>query len=121
MAPMRRGNPNGYGAPMIFRSQGVQGKCGSNHSVRHFASSSGGNKPLVNLSAELAAVVGTNSTTRQEALKGVWAYIKANDLQDPMKKREIIPDDKLRAVFGQDRATMYEVMKLMGPHMTKSS
>ncbi len=87
--------------------------------VRHMSTSSGGSKPLVNLSAELAAVVGSSSITRQEALKGVWAYIKANNLQDPMKKREIVPDEKLRAVFGKDRATMYEVMKLMGPHMTK--
>ena len=77
------------------------------------------NKPMVNLSSELAAVVGSSSMTRQEALKGVWAYIKANNLQDPIKKREIVPDEKLRAVFGKDRATMYEVMKLMSPHMTK--
>ena len=67
----------------------------------------------------LAAVVGTDMCTRQEALKGVWAYIKANDLQNPAAKREILPDEKLKAVFGQDKATMYEVMKLISPHILK--
>ena len=69
--------------------------------------------------APLAAVVGTDMCTRQEALKGVWAYIKANDLQNPAAKREILPDEKLKAVFGQDKATMYEVMKLISPHILK--
>ena len=78
-----------------------------------------GGNPVVNMSAELAAVVGTSTCTRQDALKGVWAYIKANDLQNPAAKREILPDAKLKAVFGQDKATMYEVMKLISPHITK--
>lgn len=75
--------------------------------------------PVLNLSAPLAAVVGRDSCTRQDALKGVWAYIKANDLQNPAAKREILPDEKLKAVFGQSKATMYEVMKLISPHILK--
>ncbi len=70
-----------------------------------------------NLSPELGAVVGSSIATRQEALKGIWAYIKVNNLQDPDSKRVIVPDEKLKAVFGQERATMYEVMKLMAPHI----
>ena len=75
--------------------------------------------PVLTMSPELAAVVGTSSCTRQEALKGVWVYIKANNLQNPEAKREIIPDAKLKAVFGRDKATMYEVMKLISPHILK--
>lgn len=75
--------------------------------------------PVLTMSPSLAAVVGTSSCTRQEALKGVWAYIKANNLQNPAAKREILPDTKLKAVFGQDKATMYEVMKLISPHILK--
>ena len=54
--------------------------------------------------------------TRQEALKGVWVYIKANNLQNPENKREIIPDADLKEVFGKDKVTMYEVLKVMNPH-----
>ena len=76
-------------------------------------------QPLCALSLELAAICGAQELTRQEALKGVWSYVKANDLQDPANKRNIKADAKLAAVFGQDYATMYEVMKLMSPHVTK--
>jgi upstream activation factor subunit UAF30 len=68
----------------------------------------------------LAAVLGgTQTGTRQDALKGVWAYIKANNLQDQANKRIILADAPLKAVFKQDRTSMYEVMKLMAPHISK--
>ena len=76
-------------------------------------------QPLCTLSPELAAICGTQELTRQEALKGVWTYVKSNNLQDPDNKRNIKADAKLAAVFGQDYATMYEVMKLMSPHVSK--
>ena len=34
----------------------------------------------------------------------MWDYIKTNKLQDPQNKREIMADDKLRPVFGKERA-----------------
>jgi len=37
-------------------------------------------------------------------------YIKENDLQNPDKKTEIIPDDKMKKVFGPARFT---VMRLV--------
>jgi len=76
-------------------------------------------QPMCTLSPELAAVVGKGIASRQDALKGVWAYIKANDLQDPQNKRSINADAALQAVFKQETATMYEVMKLMSPHVHK--
>ena len=54
--------------------------------------------------------------TRQEALKDVWGYIKRENLQNPLNKREILPDPVLKAVFGKDKVTMYEVLKVMNPH-----
>jgi SWIB/MDM2 domain len=41
----------------------------------------------------------------------VWDYIKKNNLQNPSNKREIVADDKLRAVFGKDSVTMFEMNK----------
>lgn len=68
-------------------------------------------------SAELAAIVGDEPLARTEIVKRVWDYIKARGLQDPADKREIVADDKLRAVFGQDRVNMMKMMGLLSPHL----
>lgn len=72
--------------------------------------------PLVP-SAELAAIVGTAAIARGEAVKKVWDYIKANDLQDPKDRRRILADAKLKAVFGQDSCTMFEMNKYLAQHL----
>ncbi len=68
-------------------------------------------------SAELAAIVGAEPLARTEVVSKVWDHIREHGLQDPIDKRVIVADDKLRAVFGQDRATMFEMQKLLSPHL----
>jgi chromatin remodeling complex protein RSC6 len=69
-------------------------------------------------SAELGAVVGTGKVTRGEVVKKVWDYIKANKLQNPANKREIVADAKLKPVFGgKDRVTMFEMNKHLAKHL----
>ena len=67
--------------------------------------------------AALAAVIGSEAVARTEALKKLWDYIKAHNLQDPQDKRTIVADDKLRPVLGKDRAGMFELTGLIGPHL----
>ena len=67
--------------------------------------------------AALAAVIGDGAVARTEALKKLWDYIKEHQLQDPQDKRTIVADDKLRAVLGKDRAGMFELTGLLGPHL----
>jgi len=55
------------------------------------------------VSPQLSAVLGVGQANRQDALKGVWAYIKTKNLQNPLAKREIIADDTLAAVFGKKK------------------
>jgi chromatin remodeling complex protein RSC6 len=43
-------------------------------------------KPL-EVSAELAAVIGKGPMPRTEVVKKLWAYIKKNNLQNPKNKR----------------------------------
>ncbi len=74
-------------------------------------------KPL-KPSKELAAVVGSEPLPRPEVVKKVWDYIKSNNLQNPENKREIVADDKLRAVFGTDRVTMFEMNKHLSRHLS---
>ena len=71
--------------------------------------------------AALAAVVGAKPLPRTELTKQLWVYIKANNLQDPKKKTQIITDDKLKAVFdGKKSVSMFEMTKLVSGHVTKS-
>ena len=68
-------------------------------------------------SAELAAVIGAEPVARPEAVKKMWEYIKAHNLQDPKDKRTIVADAKLRAVFGKDTAGMFELAGILGKHL----
>src|SRR3954454_21122657 len=74
-------------------------------------------KPL-QPSNELAAVVGSKPLPRPEVVSKVWDYIKKHKLQDPQNKREIMADDKLQAVFGKERVTMFEMNKHLAQHLT---
>ena len=74
-------------------------------------------KPL-QPSKELAAVVGSKPLPRAEVVSKVWDYIKKNNLQDPQNKREIMADEKLQAVFGKNRVTMFEMNKHLAQHLT---
>ena len=47
------------------------------------------------LSNELRDFMGVASAPRTEVVKQLWKYIKANNLQNPMDKRQIINDDTM--------------------------
>jgi upstream activation factor subunit UAF30 len=74
-------------------------------------------KPL-QPSKELAAVVGTGPLPRGEVVSKVWDYIKKHELQNPENRREILADDKLEAVFGKKKVTMFEMNKYLAQHLT---
>lgn len=75
-------------------------------------------KPM-NVSPELAVVVGEGPMARSEVVKGLWIYIKKNNLQDPKNKRNINADENLKKVFG-GKATvdMFEMTKLVSLHLS---
>jgi upstream activation factor subunit UAF30 len=74
------------------------------------------NKPL-QPSKELGAVVGPEPLPRTEVVSKIWIYIKKHKLQNPANKREILADDKLAAVFGKNKVTMFEMNKLLAKHL----
>ncbi len=74
-------------------------------------------KPM-NISSELAEVVGKGPMPRSEVVKKLWAYIKKNDLQNPKNKRNILADDKLAEIFGKKEVTMFEMTKLVSKHLS---
>ncbi|BCM82404.1 SWIB/MDM2 domain-containing protein [Methylobacterium indicum] len=66
---------------------------------------------------ELAAIVGDSPIPRGEVVSKVWEYIRKHSLQNPENKREILADDKLKKVFGKDKATMFEMNKYLAQHL----
>jgi upstream activation factor subunit UAF30 len=85
--------------------------------------SPGGQKPNalqqpLQPSKELAAVVGAEPLPRGEVVSKVWDYIKKHELQNPQNRREILADDKLEAVFGKKKVTMFEMNKYLAQHLT---
>lgn len=75
-------------------------------------------KPM-DVSKELAVVVGKGPMPRSEVVKKLWAYIKKNNLQDPTNRRNINADEHLKKVFG-GKATvgMFEMTKLVSKHLS---
>ncbi len=69
-------------------------------------------------SADLAAITGSAPLPRSQVVSKVWAHIKANNLQNPANKREILADDKLKKIFGKDRCSMFEMNKHLSRHLS---
>ena len=73
-------------------------------------------KPLMP-SAQLAAIVGASALPRTQVVSKIWEYIRKHGLQDSVNKRNINADDKLKAVFGKNSFSMFEMNKLIGKHL----
>lgn len=75
-------------------------------------------KPL-NVSVDLAVVVGKGPMPRSEVVKKLWVYIKSKNLQDSANKRNINADAALKKVFGgKDVVNMFEMTKLVSAHLS---
>jgi chromatin remodeling complex protein RSC6 len=74
-------------------------------------------KPL-NISPELAAVVGEGPMPRSEIVKKIWVYIKGHNLQNAKDKRLIDADETLKKVFGQPQVHMMKMAGLLKKHLS---
>jgi chromatin remodeling complex protein RSC6 len=82
------------------------------------ASQQSGLQRPVTPSKDLAAITGPDPLPRSQMVKKVWDHIKANNLQNPQNKREIMADDKLRKIFGTDKVSMFEMNKHLSKHVS---
>lgn len=78
---------------------------------------SGGFQKPFNLSYQLGDLVGVSQLSRPQVVKRLWEHIKGNDLQDPQDRRQIRCDDKMQAVFKQQKIDMFQMNKLLGNHL----
>ena len=110
-------------APAGDKAAAPKGKSGKGATGGKTAAPSTGGKKLNALqkpmqpSKELAAVIGAEPLPRAEVVSKVWAYIKQRELQNPENRREILADDKLEAVFGKSKVTMFEMNKHLAQHL----
>ena len=71
----------------------------------------------MNLSLPLQELVGEAQLSRPQTVKRIWEYVKERDLQQPDDKRNIICDDKLRAVFKVDKVHMFTMNKILATQL----
>lgn len=76
----------------------------------------GGYTKSLNLSPELAALVGSDMMARHEVVKKIWAIIKERNLYDPKNKQYAICDDELLKVIGIKRFRTFGMMKYLKTH-----
>jgi upstream activation factor subunit UAF30 len=76
-----------------------------------------GTQPPYRLSDDLVAVVGKPILPRPQVVSAIWEYIKANDLQNPIDKREILCDAKLEVVMKRKKVSMFKMNQLISPHL----
>lgn len=71
--------------------------------------------------AILGEIVGNKAMPPAEITMKLWYYIKKNNLLDANNKRQINPDEKLKAVFdGKAKVTTFEMNELIRKHLTKT-
>ncbi|CAK7275302.1 hypothetical protein SEPCBS119000_006624 [Sporothrix epigloea] len=78
---------------------------------------SGGFQKPFSLSYQLGDLLGVQQLSRPQVVKKLWEHIKGNDLQDPSDKRQIRCDDKMQAVFKQQKIDMFQMNKLLSNHL----
>lgn len=76
-------------------------------------------QPTYKVSADLEKIIGVKQTSRPEATKKIWEYIKAHKLQDPINKRKIIPDPLLTKIIGKDPIDMMKLSSCLTKHLKK--
>ena len=51
-----------------------------------------------------------------QVVKRLWEYIKANNLQNPEDRRQILLDDKLKTIFPGNSVQMFKMNKHLSKH-----
>lgn len=67
---------------------------------------------------DLAAVVGHKQASRAECFKQLWAYLKENNLQDPVNKQYFTRDKKMAKIFGTEKIRGSEMAKFLTSHLS---
>jgi len=75
------------------------------------------NKEL-DISDQLAVIVGGHRMPRSEVVKRMWVYFKEHNLMDPINKQWVNCDDTLAKLFGRKRVRAFGMLKDLSRHMS---
>ncbi|KAI0041350.1 SWIB-domain-containing protein [Auriscalpium vulgare] len=116
----RGGKANGTKRRKAKSSEMVDsGDEGSDVPKKKRAGGGGGFSKPYALSEPLAGLLGVDALSRPQVVKGLWDYIKLHEMQNPSNKREILCDDKFKAVFGTEKIDMFKMNKELSRHLTE--
>ena len=73
---------------------------------------------VMNVSNELADIIGMKKASRPQAIKGLWAYIKKHNLQDPAQRQYFTPDAKMAKVFGKAKMKTIHMSKYLSANLS---
>lgn len=71
----------------------------------------------VDVSPELASIIGEGPMARGEVASRIWDYIRKNELQSEKDGRDIDPDEALAAIVGKGQLTMFEMTAKVNKHI----
>lgn len=67
-------------------------------------------------SEPLSALMGQDKLPRPQVVKKLWEHIKANEMQNPEKRTEILCDKYFKAIFGVEKIDMFKMNKVLGQY-----
>ena len=73
---------------------------------------------VMNVSNDLADIIGMKKASRPQAIKGLWAYIKKHNLQDPAQRQYFTPDAKMAKVFGKAKMKTIHMSKYLSSNLS---
>ncbi|KAJ2970927.1 hypothetical protein NUW58_g9554 [Xylaria curta] len=120
-APKKKKKPTKQKSDKRIRPEDDSDVGGSDERSPKKRKAGGGFQKPFNLSYQLAALCGESQLSRPQVVKKLWEHIKANNLQDPADKRQIICDESMQAVFKLSKVDMFQMNKLVGNHLAPPS
>ena len=73
---------------------------------------------VMNVSDNLAAIIGQKKASRPQCVKLLWAYIKKHNLQDAQQRQYFTPDEKMAKVFGKKKMKCILMSKYLSANLS---
>ena len=73
---------------------------------------------VMNVSDNLAAIIGQKKASRPQCIKALWAYLKKHNLQDAEHRQYFTPDEKMAKVFGKQKMKAIHMSKFLSANLS---
>ena len=74
---------------------------------------------VMNVSDNLAAIIGQKKASRPQCIKALWAYLKKHNLQDAEHRQFFTPDEKMAKVFGKQKMKAIHMSKFLSANLSE--